>query len=131
MTNFEKLTEHTSVDITTQMTTRSCTLGAISLGEYAIAIDTGNPLEQGIKVRKDLEKHLKLPIHFLFISAKNPNNATWIPVMINSIVNITLGIPPTPPVVITVYNIYNPNKTPTIIKNNPILPKNFKGSKSR
>ena len=68
MTNFEKLTEHTSVDVKTQMTTRSCTLGAISLEKYAIAIDTGNPLDIGIKVRKELEEHIKLPIDYLFLT---------------------------------------------------------------
>jgi glyoxylase-like metal-dependent hydrolase (beta-lactamase superfamily II) len=68
MTNFEKLTEHTSVDITTQMTSRSCTLGAISLDKYSIAIDTGNPLDLGIKVRKDLEEHIKLPVGYLFLT---------------------------------------------------------------
>lgn len=68
MSNFEKLTEHTSVDIKTQMTSRSCTLGAISLDKYSIAIDTGNPLDLGIRVRKDLEEHLKLPVGYLFLT---------------------------------------------------------------
>ena len=68
MSNFEKLTEHTSFDTKTQMTTRSCTLGAISLDKYSIAIDTGNPVNIGIKVRKDLEEHVKLPVYYLFLT---------------------------------------------------------------
>ncbi len=68
MSNFEKLTEHTSVDQTTQMTTRSCTLGAISLDKYSIAIDTGNPVNVGIERRRDLEEHLKLSVGYLFLT---------------------------------------------------------------
>jgi len=68
MGSLEKLTEHTSVETLTQMTTRSSVLGAISLGKCSIAVDSGNPLEVGIGFRKDLEEHFNLPVGYLFLT---------------------------------------------------------------
>ena len=68
MFKLEKLSEHTAVDIATQMTTRSSVLGAISLGKYSIAIDSGNPLEIGQGFRKNLESYFNLPVRYLFLT---------------------------------------------------------------
>ncbi len=68
MFNLERLTKHTAVDTTIQMTTRSCVVGAISLGKYSIAVDSGNPLEIGQGFRKQLEDYFKLPIKYLFLT---------------------------------------------------------------
>jgi len=68
MGNLEKLTEHTSIDTLTQMSTRSCVVGAISLGKYSVAIDSGNPLDVGLKLRNNLEEHFKLPVGYLFLT---------------------------------------------------------------
>ena len=68
MGNLVKLTEHTSVDTLTQMTTRSSVLGAISLDKYSIAVDSGDPLKVGIDFRKALEEHFKLPVGYLFLT---------------------------------------------------------------
>jgi len=43
---------------------------------------------------------------------------------------MTLGIPPAFPTVIILYKINRPIKIPVTININPILPKNFRGSKS-
>ncbi len=68
MFKLEKLTEHTAVDVTTQMKTRSSVLGAISLGKYSIAVDAGNPLEIGEGFKRHLETYFNLPIKYLFLT---------------------------------------------------------------
>ena len=68
MVKLEKITPHTVVDITTQRTTRSCILGGISLGKYSVAVDSGNSLEVGTELRKELKTYFNLPVKFLFLT---------------------------------------------------------------
>ncbi|MCG3220908.1 MAG: hypothetical protein H7641_05965 [Candidatus Heimdallarchaeota archaeon] len=54
MVKLELLTEHVVVDTTTQNSTRSCVLGGIVLENYSIAVDSGDSLEVGKELRKEL-----------------------------------------------------------------------------
>jgi glyoxylase-like metal-dependent hydrolase (beta-lactamase superfamily II) len=64
----ESITPHVSADITTQQKTRSSLIGAISLEEYSIAVDSGNPAIMGVTFRKALEKHFDIPVKYLFLT---------------------------------------------------------------
>ncbi len=66
--NLEKITTHTAIDIEIQSTTRSCIIGGVSLGNYAVAIDSGDSLEVGTKLRRDMEKHFQVPVKYLFLT---------------------------------------------------------------
>jgi len=66
--NFESITKHAVVDTSTQRVSRSCVLGGISLGNYSIAIDSGDSLEVGTALRKSLESHFKIPVKYLFFT---------------------------------------------------------------
>ena len=68
MPNIEVLTEYTVVNTKIQRSTRSCILGGISLGEYSIAVETGDSLEVGKNFRKELEEHFKIPVKYLFLT---------------------------------------------------------------
>ena len=47
---------------------RSCVLGGISLDNYSVAIDSGNSLEVGIRLRHKLESFFELPVKYLFLT---------------------------------------------------------------
>lgn len=68
MENFESVTKHIVVDTSTQRVSRSCVLGGISLGNYSIAIDSGDSLEVGTAFHKGLESHFKVPVKYLFFT---------------------------------------------------------------
>ncbi len=68
MSKLEEISEHVAVDIKTQYGSRSCVLGGISLGKYSIAIDSGDSLEVGTALHKELEKHFKIPVQYLFLT---------------------------------------------------------------
>jgi glyoxylase-like metal-dependent hydrolase (beta-lactamase superfamily II) len=55
-------------DTTTQRTSRSSTLGGISLGSSVVAIESGDSLEIGQSLRSALETHFKLPVSHLFLT---------------------------------------------------------------
>ena len=65
---FEKITEHAVIDTETQSVSRSCVIGGVSLGDYSVAIDSGDSLEVGEELRKKLERHFKVPVKYLFLS---------------------------------------------------------------
>ena len=64
MENLEPISDHVVVDTSTQRVSRSCVLGGISLGNYAVAIDSGDSIEVGasslthIMIIGMVEKHL-------------------------------------------------------------------------
>ena len=68
MIKLESITPHVSADITTQQITRSSLIGAISLEDYSIAVDSGNPASMGVEFRKALEKHFDIPVKYLFLT---------------------------------------------------------------
>jgi glyoxylase-like metal-dependent hydrolase (beta-lactamase superfamily II) len=68
MENFESISEHAVVDTSTQRVSRSCVLGGITLGDYSVAIDSGDSLEVGAALRKGLETHFKCPVKYLFFT---------------------------------------------------------------
>ncbi len=68
MGNLESITEHVVADTITQMGSRSCVLGGISLEEYSVAIDSGDSLNAGSSLRKGLETHFNCPVKYLFFT---------------------------------------------------------------
>lgn len=68
MENLESVAKHVVVDTSTQRVSRSCILGGISLGNYSIAIDSGDSLEVGTALRKGLESHFEVPVKYHFFT---------------------------------------------------------------
>ena len=68
MVKLETITEHVAIDIDTQSKSRSCIIGGVSLGKYSIAIDSGDSVEVGTRLRQELEKHFKVPLKYLFLT---------------------------------------------------------------
>ncbi|MFX1245487.1 MAG: MBL fold metallo-hydrolase, partial [Promethearchaeota archaeon] len=68
MVQLEPIADHAVVDTITQQETRSCVLGGISLGKYAIAVETGDSLEVGVALRKALEQAWEIPVKYWFLS---------------------------------------------------------------
>ena len=68
MENLEPISDHVVVDTSTQRVSRSCVLGGISLGNYAVAIDSGDSIEVGASLRKGLEAHFNVPVKYLFFT---------------------------------------------------------------
>lgn len=68
MVNLERIAEHVVVDTVTQLESRSCVLGGISLEEFVIAIETGDSLEVGVGLRNALEKEWGVPVKYWFLS---------------------------------------------------------------
>lgn len=68
MSKLEQISDHVVVDKETQYKSRSCISGGISLSKYSIAIDSGDSLEVGIDLRKELETYFKVPVKYLFLT---------------------------------------------------------------
>ncbi|MHA1954708.1 MAG: MBL fold metallo-hydrolase [Candidatus Heimdallarchaeaceae archaeon] len=68
MVKLETITQQVVVDTTTQSSTRSCVLGGIALDSFSIAIDSGDSIEVGVGLRKELETHFNLPVKYLFLT---------------------------------------------------------------
>jgi len=64
----ESISDHILVDTTTQRTSRSCVLGAISLNDYSIVIDSGDSIDVGKTLRKEIKTHFKCPTRYLFFT---------------------------------------------------------------
>ena len=64
----EQITPHVVVDTLTQGSTRSCVLGGVSLGNYVVAIESGDSLDVGTILRKSLKSHFNLPVHYFFLT---------------------------------------------------------------
>ncbi|MFW9852822.1 MAG: MBL fold metallo-hydrolase [Candidatus Thorarchaeota archaeon] len=68
MVKLESITEHVAVDTMIDSGTRSCVLGGIALENFSIAIESGDSLEVGNGLRKELESYFKLPVKYLFLT---------------------------------------------------------------
>jgi phosphoribosyl 1,2-cyclic phosphodiesterase len=64
----EQVTAHTVADTETQRYTRTCVLGGINLGSYAIAVESGVVFETKTHLRNTLESHFGLPVRYFFLT---------------------------------------------------------------
>ncbi|MCG3225393.1 MAG: MBL fold metallo-hydrolase [Candidatus Heimdallarchaeota archaeon] len=68
MVKLESITKNVVVGTMIDSGTRSCVLGGITLENFSIAIESGDSLEVGKGLRKELESYFNQPVKYLFLT---------------------------------------------------------------
>ena len=66
--NLEKISTSAVADTSTQSTTRSCVIGGINLGSFVVAIESGDSLDVGQSLRRNLETRFRKPVQHFFLT---------------------------------------------------------------